>query len=49
MLTCTADLFAQVGDYEQGGLWTQDQGEVDCKHEWCLFDGNIPHCTLPYT
>ena len=38
-----------VGDYEQGALWTQDKGEVDCKHRWCEFDGNIPHCTLPYT
>ena len=38
-----------VGDYGCGGLWVQDLGEVDCKHKWEMFDGNQPHCTLPYT
>ena len=32
-----------------GGVWIQDQGAVDCKEKWCLFDGNIPHGTMtPY-
>jgi hypothetical protein len=38
-----------IGDYEEGGLWVQTHGEVNCKHRWQLFDGNIPHLTLPYT
>ena len=38
-----------VGDYEDGGLWVQTMGAVDCNHKWKNFDGNIPHCTLPYT
>ena len=39
-----------VGDYEDGGLWVQTMGEVDCKHKWKNFDGNIPHGTItPYT
>jgi len=37
-----------VGEYEDGELWVQDLGKVDCKHSWELFDGNIPHCTMPY-
>jgi hypothetical protein len=37
-----------VGDYTDGGLWVQDMGEVGCKHSWEQFDGNVPHCTLPY-
>ena len=37
-----------VGDYTEGGLFVKDQGEVDCKHRWCEFDGNMPHQTLPY-
>jgi hypothetical protein len=38
-----------VGDYKDGALWVQPEGDVDCRHKWVLFDGNIPHCTLPYT
>ena len=37
-----------MGSYDKGGLWVQTLGGVDCKHKWVLFDGNIPHCTLPY-
>ena len=37
-----------VGDYSDGELWVQDQGKLDCHDEWVTFDGNIPHCTLPY-
>ena len=38
-----------VGNYADGALWVQPKGDVDCRHKWVLFDGNIPHCTLPYT
>jgi hypothetical protein len=38
-----------VGDYTDGGLWVQTLGGVDCNRKWILFDGNVPHCTLPYT
>ena len=38
-----------IGDYKDGGLWVQSTGEVDCKHKWQRFDGNVPHCTMPYT
>ena len=37
-----------VGDYKDGGLWVQRLGGVDCKNKWIQFDGNMPHCTLPY-
>ena len=30
-----------VGDYTEGGLWYQPRGEVQCRHKWELFDGNI--------
>ena len=38
-----------VGDYTEGGLWYQPRGEVQCRHKWQLFDGNIrnsPTCLL---
>ena len=38
-----------VGDYSNGGLWVRTHGELDCRHKWQLFDGNVPHCTLPYS
>jgi hypothetical protein len=38
-----------VGDYEEGPLWVQNLGSVGCKHRWVSFDGNVPHCTMPYT
>ena len=30
-----------VGAYTEGGLWYQPRGEVQCRHKWELFDGNI--------
>ena len=38
-----------IGDYTEGGLWVQSHGEVATRHKWQLFDGNVPHCTLPYS
>ena len=38
-----------VGDYTDGKLWVQDKGAVETKNVWTEFDGNVPHCTLPYT
>eukprot|EP01046_Picozoa_sp_COSAG06_P001221 COSAG06_NODE_37_length_30537_cov_73.315658_23_plen_145_part_00 len=38
-----------LGNYKQGALWVQTLGAVDVKHRWTLFNGNVPHCTLPYT
>jgi hypothetical protein len=38
-----------LGDYHGGRLWGQDIGEVDIQGRWCTFDGNIPHCTRPFT
>lgn len=40
-------LFAVTATDEDGGLWTQPDGELDCRHSWQEFDGNLPHCTLP--
>ena len=37
-----------VGNYTAGGLWVRTHGEIDCHHKWQQFDGNVPHCTLPY-
>jgi len=37
-----------VGDYSDGALWVQNLGAVDVKHKWAQFDGNVPHCTLPF-
>jgi hypothetical protein len=42
-------LFAVTATDEDGGLWTQPDGELDCRHSWQEFDGNLPHCTLPFT
>eukprot|EP01047_Picozoa_sp_COSAG01_P062932 COSAG01_NODE_8081_length_2929_cov_1.668198_2_plen_100_part_00 len=33
----------------QRPLWVQNLGSVGCKHRWVSFDGNVPHCTMPYT
>ena len=38
-----------LGDYKDGGLWVHMKGEVDLRKTWYEFDGNVPHCTLPYS
>ena len=38
-----------VGDYRDGALYVHKRGAVACHDEWVNFDGNEPHCTLPYT
>jgi len=38
-----------VGDYTDGELWVQTEGEMDCHDKWIKFDGNHPHCTMPYS
>ena len=38
-----------LGDYTDGKLWGQEFGAVDLKGgKWVSFDGNLPHCTLPF-
>ena len=37
-----------IGDHSGGGLWTADQGVIDCKDSWKLFDGNKEHATRPF-
>lgn len=37
-----------VGDYTDGELWVQTEGTMDCHNKWVTFDGNVPHCTMPY-
>ena len=37
-----------IGDHSGGGLWTADQGVIDCKDAWKLFDGNKEHATRPF-
>lgn len=37
-----------VGNYQGGHLWVQDKGAVDCSRQFVQFDGNVPHCTLPF-
>ena len=34
-----------LGDHTGGSLWTEDQGVLDCKDKWCLFNGNAAHAT----
>lgn len=31
-----------------GRLWVQGHGALDCREKWVAFDGNTPHCTLPF-
>jgi len=39
-----------LGDFEGGGeLWAHDIGAADVKCKFLRFDGNIPHCTIPWT
>jgi len=43
-------LIVSLGPYESGGeLWTHDLGAVDARNRFRQFDGNIPHCTIPFT
>ena len=39
-----------LGDWPRPGgeLWAHDLGAVDVHHRWQRFDGNTPHCTLPW-
>ena len=38
-----------LGDYTDGKLWGQEFGSVDLSGgKWVNFDGNMPHCTLPF-
>lgn len=37
-----------IGDFTNGELWTHDRGVLPCKSEVRLFNGNQPHCTLPF-
>lgn len=37
-----------IGDHSGGRLWTADQGVVDCKNQWKLFDGNREHATQSF-
>jgi hypothetical protein len=38
-----------LGGYTAGKLWGLELGAVDIKRRWVEFDGNLPHCTLPFT
>ena len=38
-----------LGDFSGGGLWASGKGALDCRNKWHEFDGNLPHCTLPFT
>ena len=37
-----------LGDFSGGQLWTADRGVLPCRREVRLFNGNQPHCTLPF-
>ena len=37
-----------LGDFQHGELWSYDRGVLPCKGEVKLFNGNQPHCTLPF-
>lgn len=37
-----------IGDFTGGELWTADRGVLPCRNECRLFNGNQPHCTLPF-
>lgn len=32
-----------------GQLWVHGRGPLDCRRTWQAFDGNSPHCTLPFS
>mmetsp|Transcript_27023 Transcript_27023/g.81031 ORF Transcript_27023/g.81031 Transcript_27023/m.81031 type:complete len:565 (+) Transcript_27023:80-1774(+) len=37
-----------LGNYSGGALWTLDHGPLDCKRQFCHYDGTEPHATLPF-
>jgi hypothetical protein len=37
-----------LGDHTGGGLWTEDQGVVDARHQWKRFMGTKEHATQPF-
>ena len=37
-----------LGEFTGGELWTADRGVLPCSNELRLFNGNQPHCTLPF-
>ena len=37
-----------IGPHTGGALWTADQGVIDCRNKWKLFDGNQEHATQPF-
>jgi hypothetical protein len=37
-----------IGDHTGGGLWTEKQGIVDCRHTWKQFMGTEDHETKPF-
>lgn len=41
-----------LGDYEGGRLWIDDGSSTGCaadiRNKWFQFDGNRPHCVLPF-
>jgi hypothetical protein len=37
-----------LGSHSGGQLWTADQGVIDCRGRWRLFDGNKEHATEPF-
>lgn len=37
-----------LGDYKGGDFWICGSGRHICKGRWVRFDGNEPHCTLPF-
>ena len=37
-----------LGEFTGGELWTADRGVLPCRNELRLFNGNQPHCTLPF-
>lgn len=37
-----------IGSHTGGALWTSDQGIIDCKNKWRLFDGNREHETQSF-
>ena len=37
-----------IGNHTGGALWTADQGVIECKDAWKLFDGNKEHATEPF-
>ena len=38
-----------VGEYSDGELWVHGKGALPCHNKFASFDGNLPHCTLPFS